>query len=248
MWHPFDIMPDALAVSPEIRNARPSDTCVFTYGEKVMTYFKDKSGKTEQWPPMLDDQPGLRIARKKKRNALELEITQTWKLDYVRELKGTMVCRPDGWRSPLEWNFTRTFTPSASRSPAFAPVKISGRWENGGLSQTTAGDASRDSRAQRAADLACTYSLLADAPFKETGLSAGPALLTDDLIFSPAAAVHQCSATLHQRPPAAGLTGYMVLSGVDQPVEYWVNEHGAVIYVCSGTTRVLILKNVETLS
>ncbi len=244
MWHPFDIMPDALTVAPEIRNAKPSDSCVFTFGEKVMTYFKDKSGKTEQWPPMLDAQPGLRIARKKKSSSLELEITQTWKLDYIRELKGTMSCKPDGWRSPLEWNFTRTFTAAVSRPSNFAPVKISGRWENGKMIQTFAGEAAQDRRAEQVDVLACTYSLLADFP----GLSGSMALLNDGLIFAPSAAVHKCTAALHQRPPAAGLTGYMILSGVDQPVEYWVNEHGAVIYVCSGTTRVLILKNVETLS
>jgi len=246
MWHPFDLMPDELAVPPDLRSACPGKNCTVSFDEKALTYFRDKSSKTDQWPPSMDSFPGVRIRRRTGKKSVDLEITHQWHLDYLRELRGAMSCVPDAWIAPRSWSFLRTFEPRFSGAAPFDPVEIRGSWNSGELTQAIVANKQKQTQTVPAASLISTYALLSGFPVQGESLPAGAVVLGEDLVSSSSAAVlHRCPEGLRKHPLAQGLSGVVIDARGNLPTEFWVNEHGLVIYAFNGVSKLFVLKKIE---
>lgn len=244
MWHPFDLIPNELALAPELRNARPAVNRTVLFEERALTYFKDKSDKTGQWPLTMDELPGIKITRRGDSSNRELEISHRWKLDYFRTLSGTMQCA-GVWQSPKRWSFLRTFKPMFSGAVPFAPVEVRGSYGKGELVQTHSGASNRQEDQVSAENPLSTYALMAgfstDAPAPQGSFT----LLGEDLVVTGSARIHRSPDLLMKHPLAEGLTGYVIDAQGDLPTEFWVNQHGLTVYVFNGVSKAFILTGVE---
>lgn len=247
MWHPFDIMPQELALTDAVRGASVVGPCRLVFGERVTRWFKDKSSADQQWPPTVDQKPGLTIIRRPADDGTHaLEIQHSWVLTNTQTMSGRMICRADGWRSPLKWEFTQTFLTDKNK-PLVPPLTETGRWQDGTLERTTKGSAGEVRKTAKVSQLASTYGLMAGFPkVDEATGSAG--LIQEALTFCPEATLQPVPSILQENPLAKGLEGFVLKSADGFPSDYWVNANGAVVYVCYGPNRVFVLDKVEVLS
>lgn len=243
MWHPFDLIPEKLALAAGLRTAQPPVNRSVSFEERALTYFRDKTSKTDQWPILMDELPGIKITS---RGSLEsdLEISHRWKLDYLRTLTGTMKCS-GAWHSPRRWSFVRTFKPTFDGAAPFAPVMVQGSWQRGTLIHTHSGRAHKQVQSEPAGSLLSTYALMSGFPRQAEFIEGPLTLLGEDLIVNNSARVLRCPAVLQNHPLAEALTGYLVDAQGDFPTEFWVNEYGLVVYVFNGVSKVFILTRVE---
>ncbi|TWU21798.1 hypothetical protein [Bythopirellula polymerisocia] len=243
MWHPFDLITEELELALELRTAQPAVNRSLWFEERALTYFHDKSSKTEQWPVNMDELPGLKITRRVNAET-ELEINHTWKLDYVRNLSGNMKCSGT-WHSPHYWSFRRIFKPMFSRAARFDPVEVEGRWQGGKLEQTYTGSAHQQVQTETAERLLSIYALMAGFPL-EAGEPGSPTkLLGEDLVVTGSARMLRSTEALQHHHLAKSLTGFLLDAQGNFPTEFWVNEHGLVVYVFNGVSKAFILTRVE---
>jgi hypothetical protein len=247
MWHPFDIMPQDLAVDDALKTAAPGDHCRLVYGERVVRWFKDKSSADSQWPPTVDKKPGLVLTRRPGSDGTwDLDLQQTWVLTNTQTMSGKMTCRRIGWRSPLSWEFQQSF--QTSKGKEFLPgLTERGSWRDGELLRVTSGASGEVEKTDRAAELAATYALLADFP-KEGEATGDTGLLQENLGYSPRAGFVPCSKALQENPLARGLRGSVLKNEGGYPADFWTNPAGVVIYACYGPNRVFVLEKAEAVS
>lgn len=243
MWHPFDLIPDELALAAEFRTLQPPANRTVLFTQRALTYFKDKSSKTEQWPLMMDELPGTRITRRG-RAELELAVSHQWKLDYFRTLSGDMTCS-GAWHSPQTWSFRRTCKPLFPGAFAFAPVAIQGRWQAGKLEQTHVGSVRKQQQLAKAGNLLSIYALMSGFPLRQNLPETFVTLLGEDLVVRSQGRILRSPPATQNHPQAEGLTGFLVEAAGDFPTELWVNEHGLVVYVFNGISKVFVLTGVE---
>lgn len=239
MWHPFNLIPEMLSIGPELRYAQPGPNRTVKYKERSLTYFKDKSSESEQWPVNMEELPGVTITRRGEQE-LTLNVTHTWKVDYVRTLSGEMKCAGP-WHSPSSWSFQREFKPLVRGAKPFAPVSVAGSWTGGALRQTHRGSVHQQVDSQDTAFLLSTYALMSGFPAESAPPQKGAALLGEDLTIAGAARVGRCAEVLHEHPLAKDLTGRQVEVQGDFPTEFWVNPSGIVVYVFNGVGKAFIL-------
>jgi hypothetical protein len=244
MWHPFDLIPNELALSPALRNARPAANRTVLFEERALTYFKDKSNKTGQWPLTMDELPGIQITRRGDATSCELEISHKWELDYFRTLSGTMQCA-GAWQTPQRWSFLRTFKPMFSGAAPFAPVEVRGRCGKGELVQTHRGTSNRQEERVSVENLLSTYALMAGFPVDAPVPQGSCSLLGEDLIPAGSARIHRSPDILMKHPLAEGLVGCLLDAQGDFPTEFWVNSYGLTVYVFNGVSKAFILTGVE---
>ncbi len=247
MWHPFDIMPQELAVAEDLRAASPDGDCRLVYAEHIVRWFKDKSSTDTQWPPTVDKKPGVTIEKRTgKDGTLNLNIEQIWQLTNKQTMRGEMTCRGDAWRSPLDWTFQQSFL--NERNKAFVPNMIEqGNWKNGVLTRVTKGTNAEVRKMAQAAELASTYALMASFPH-DGAISGSTGLLQEGLLYSPEAELVPCAKGLHENALAQGLRGIALKNEGGYPADYWINPAGVVIYVCYGPNRAFVLEKLEALS
>lgn len=247
MWHPFDIMPQELAVSDELRNASPGENRHLVYGERVTRWFKDKSSTDQQWPPTVDKKPGITLSRRLAASGTaELEIRHIWQLTVAQDMAGRMTTRTDGWRSPLSWEFQQSFL--TERNKSLVPSVVdSGSWRDGVLERVTKGNSGTVRKSTPAAQLASTYALMADFP-RDGQASGSTGLLREALSFTPDVSLQPVPQAVRDNPLARGLTGFVLQAPSGYPADFWVNASGLVIYACYGPNRAFILEKAETLT
>ncbi len=247
MWHPFDIMPQDLAVADALRTASAPESCRLVYGERVVRWFKDKSSADSQWPPTVDKKEGLTILRKPGgEGTQELDIEQTWQLTNKQTMSGKMTCRNDGWRSPLNWEFQQTFLTDKNK-PLVPDLSEQGSWKDGLLIRSTKGANGEVRKENRTAQLASAYALLAGFP-KEDEVTGNTGLLREVQGYSQRASLEPCSKLLQETPLAQGLRGVVLKNEGGYPGDYWINPAGVVIYACYGPNRVFVLEKMEAIS
>jgi len=249
MWHPFDLMPEALAVPAELRNASTSTACRLVYRQAVTRWFKDKSSQ-EQWPPDLDLRPGITLTRRMDGDGRwHLEVLQTWELDARRTMAGTLVCDMRGWRRPLRYEFRQRFE-SRAAAAMWPETRESGQWQSDGTlaRQTTVGEKSAP-QAVRADAWLALYALLGDFPAWADSwpTAADTALLGEGGVVVRGARLRRCELPQGRHALAQGLRGYVLELQHGMPQEFWINENGVVIYWLEGPNRALWLTEVEGL-
>lgn len=251
MWHAFDLFPEELGVAPELRVGALPSRARLAYTEKVVRWFKPKPGHTYK-QPVLDLGPGWEIEREAVANGrreIRCRYERTHSTNHA--LAGRLVCASDAWRSPLEWEFTQEF-PRESASSLLPALTERGSWRNGAITRRAeAGSGSRPmTRTIPASRVLCVQAWLADFP---TDLAFAPwsddaVVMEDATLFTHGVAIEPIAERVRAHALGAGLRGFSVRYGGGLPLEFWVNEHGVVIYLCAGPTRVLVLEKVEALA
>ncbi len=244
MWHPFDLIPEVLTIAPELRNAQPPANRTLSFEERALTYFEDKSDKTGQWPLTMDVLPGVQVTRRENAAGCELEISHSWKLDYIRVLRGTMQCA-GAWQTPNSWSFLRTFKPMFAEGVPFDPVEVRGSCGKGEFVQTHGSTSKRQAERLSVENLLSTYALMARFPVDAPAPQEPFVLLGEDLIAVGSARIHRSPDVLMNHPLAEGLTGCLINGQGDLPTEFWVNQHGLTVYVFNGVSKVFVLTGVE---
>ena len=248
MWHPFDIMPNELALAPSLRTASPPARFRLVFGERITRWFKDKSDVNKQWPPTVDRKDGMTLSRRPGTDgSWNLDVKHVWQLTNTHTLEGTMACAAAGWRSPHRWNFRQTFL-SDRGAEAVPPLTEEGTWKDGVLTRTTTGNAGSLTKSDPTSRLAVQYGLMADFPLAEALKLEPTGLLQEGLTFSPDASLRRCPDDLQKRPLAEGLTGFVLNTSQGYPADFWVNPAGLVVYVCFGPNRAFVLDRMEEIA
>ena len=248
MWHAFTTIPSALSVAAELRSAAPPLRGRLSYSEQVVRWFKEKEGETYK-QPIMDPGPGWQLdldAPADGRRRLRFRLERTHDARYAME--GTMTHATTGWRSPLLWQFKQSFL--GAPSPLLPDLRETGRWEHGTVHRhARAGDGTMATTVPAPA-LLFPLTWLAQFPF-DLGLRAwsDEVVVMEDLtLFTRGVALEPAGAAPTALPLAAGLRGVVLRFGGGLPYEFWVNEHGLVVYLCAGPTRVFVLNHLENLS
>jgi hypothetical protein len=247
MWHPFQIMPGEIAVSEPLKTAaKPSAHCRLTYGERVIRWFLRETDQEGHLLPNVDERTGLVIEKRTVDHFLELQVRHQKDLGVPHILEGTMQARRNDWRSPLSWDFEQKFIGARG----IRNFRETGHW-NSGQARLVSGRGQQEIVRTEAVDsLTCLYTLLADFPthVEPYPRSYETSVLEDLSIINRGALLHAPPPRVREHPMARGLRGYVVDYPANFPIEFWVNEHGAVIYVCFGPNRALFLQSIEELS
>lgn len=252
MWHPFDIMQSAADVADDLRNAAAPAACKLVYSDRILARFptKDKIGVDAQWKPAIDQLPGITIERRPAgENGWALTVEQRWQFAAVdHRMNASITTDRSPWRSPVKWTFQQTITPNAER-PALAPLQEEGRWEGGKLYRQSKAGQGREETTRDAAAVTSFYSLLADFPTdvaKTDGTSV--TMLGEGFQLMRTASLSAGHDVARNLPPARGLRNHLLQHAGGLPLEFWVNEAGAVVFVSQGPTRLLVLQSVEKLA
>lgn len=251
MWHAFHLFPEELTVAANLRSAKLPAAVRLTYAEKVVRWFKPKEGfKYKQ--PVLDHGPGLVIERDAvSGDRREVRCRYERSHSATQVIAGGLLCANDAWRSPQEWAFTQAF-PGASSSPLLPALTERGtrRGTEIALETSVESRGRTVSRMVSAPRLLCVHAWLADFPgdLALAPWSDGIVVMEDATLFTRGAAIESVGANVRQHALAAGLRGFSVRYSGGLPLEFWVNKHGVVIYLCAGPTRVLVLEMVEEIS
>lgn len=256
MWHAFDIIADDLTVAPELHGMQAEADTRLVYGERVVRWFSDKSGKG-QWPAVVDHKPGIVIERY---GAIPVGGSD-WMLrvEHIRSqavpvtMRMTMTCAPNAWRSPREWELKETLGDQGKPSP-LQETSETGLWESGRVTRTIRAGAKRIDQAFNTTQPACLYPILADFPVEE--IEAGvlkdqacDALFTEGMQHVGGGSIvvgAPGDTATHQF--ASGLRCFRLVPAMGFPLEFWVNTHGVVIYLIEGATRAWVLQSVEVMS
>lgn len=256
MWHAFDIIADELAASDELRAAQPGTGCKLVYGERVVRWFKDKTGQG-QWPAVVDHRPGIVVQR----SSTSTNAEGDWRLDAEHtRVQGTSVtlrmqavCAADPWRSLRQWDAGETFGDAQLSSPLRATTERARRVD-GQLKRQVTGDAGRSfEQTYQTARPACLYALLADFPMQE--LESGrlddetcDALFTEGMLHMGAASFTRgAPGGAARHALAEGLRCYSLSPQRGFPLQFWVNRHGLVVYLLEAATRAWTIEHVEAL-
>ena len=259
MWHAFDIIANGLELPPGLRNAHADGACRMVYTERVVRWFKDKSGKG-QWPAVVDERPGIVL----KRTPAPADRPDEWSLsiEHTRQqsvpvtMRAEMTCASNVWRSPRRWDVVQTVEKST-----LGETTEQGAWDGSEINRQIRGGRGTRGKAGRAIEYkhkaqhpASVYPLLADFPAKELQDS-GLADLRCDALFTEALQ-HMGEAAFASGAPgnagghrlADGLTCYRLTPSLGFPLEFWVNRHHVVVYLIESATRAWMLESVEALS
>lgn len=252
MWHPFDMMQADLAMDTSLRAVAIPPRARLVYGERVIHAFPVKP-QGGAWQPKVDRLPGITLTRQvAARGSWELDVEQRWPDSTDHALQAKITCGDDAWRSPLSWRLTQTLA-SKSGNYEVPPLSEAGRWRQGGVEREIASAVAKRTVQARADALTCAYSLLANFPAeaiaaRDQAFDAGATLLLEGFVMTAGARFGVAAEAPRQCALAAGLRNYVLVHGSGFPLEYWVNEHGAVLYVCQGSCRALVLEKMEVLS
>lgn len=256
MWHAFDIIADAMGVSPGLRSARADGPGRLVYAERVVRWFKDKSGRG-QWPAVVDDRPGIVIERpvvSGKPSDWTLRVEHVRMQTAPATLRMQLTCASDPWRSPRHWEATHTLGDQDHHSP-LAPTIEQGDWDGRRLTRRVQGKSGRViEQVHDTQQPACLYALLADFPVKSLKLKgfdhkSCDALFTEAMQqMGGASFIPGAPGNAAEHRLAEGLTCYRVTPTLGFPLEFWVNEHGMVVYLIEGATRAWVIKGVEALT
>ncbi|MGF1635349.1 MAG: hypothetical protein ACFCVE_15995 [Phycisphaerae bacterium] len=233
-----------LAVTPALRStANPPEKSV-TYVEFVTRWFGGKTG-SGQWPPTVDDLPGVTLACRGGPDERTMNVRHDWRLGLAHRLDGDI--RYGGaMRAPASWDIRHELDPYRGK-PELAPLAEAGRWADGVLVRKTTTTRGKQESTVQAPALLCSYTLLGDFP-AEPVLDRPAGVLVDGMTFIPNGKLQAITGPLAEHPAADGLTGYSLHHDAGLPIEFWVNTNGVVIYLCEGPNRVLVLSNLEALS
>ena len=253
LWHAFDIIADALEISPALRTAKREGASKVSYSEHVVRWFSDKSGKG-QWPAVVDDRPGMTIQRG---NPAPGKAGRTIKVVHTRHqtipvsIHLDMTCGANPWRSPLQWKATETL--GSPRMPSELRDTVEhGKLQNAQLTRRIQGAPGRAiEHTYAVSHPGCIYSLLADFPAEE--LKADElqkhkcdAFFTEGMLHAGEAAfVNGSTGNADEHKLAKGLACYRLLPTMGFPLEFWVNQSGVVVYVFEAATRAWALESVE---
>lgn len=248
MWHPFHLMPEALALPKELREASSSTAGRFVYRQMVTRWFKDKSSQ-EQWPPDLDLRPGITLTRRMDGGGRwHIDVEQTWELEARRAFFGTIVCEMRGSRRPLRYEFRQKFVNRAGVA-VWPETRETGRWEDDGtlVFRSFVGDTTTQATVRSDAWLA-VYALLADFPaWSDAWPKTEAVCLGEGGVLLTGARLQRCELPQHRHALAEGLRGYVLQVRGGMPQEFWINENGIVIYWIEGPNRAMALEAVEGL-
>jgi hypothetical protein len=255
MWHAFDIISEGLTVAPELLDVHAGAGTRLVYGERVVRWFSDKSGKG-QWPAVVDHKPGIVIER----HSTTAVDGADWKLrvEHIRAqtvpvtMRMNMTCAPDMWRSPREWDLKESLG-DQDKPSALQATSETGRWQAGRVTRTIRAGTKRIDNVYNATHPACLYPMLADFPVKE--IDAGEfqdqpcdALFTEGMQqFGGGSMVDGAPGDTAHHKRAAGLRCFRLVPAGGFPLEFWVNTHGVVIYLIEGATRAWVLQSVEAM-
>lgn len=249
MWHPFDLMPEALALLRELRDASVSTGCRLAYRQLVTRWFKDKSSD-EQWPPDLDTRPGIVLTRRlDNAGCWHVEVEQTWELAARRSFTGTLVCETRGWRRPVRYDFRQTFATKAG-AEVWPETRETGKWHADGtlVRQSFVGEKSTTQRVTAGAWFAL-YALLADFPAWPDSWPAAEdaACAGEGVALLRGVRLQRCEQPQSRHALAQGLRGYTLHARDSMPQEFWINENGVVVYWFEGPNRAMALSAAEGL-
>lgn len=256
MWHAFDIIATELKPDPELREAKAPGACRLVYGERVVRWFADKSGKG-QWPAVVDHQPGIVLERSasSKANPAEwgLKVEHTRPQTVPAALHFTMTCASNAWRSPISWIGSQTLGGPKRPSP-LGEISEHGRWDGRKATRTTQAGLKSIHNEHNTTLPTSVYSLLANFPAAEA--KAGllnehncDAVFTEGMQFMGDATMSiGAPGNAGEHVLADGLRCYVVTPSLGFPLEFWVNEYGVVIYLIETATRAWVLERVEVLT
>ena len=252
MWHAFDIIADAMQVEPGLREANPRGMHKLVYRELLVRWFKDKSGKG-QWPAVVDERPGISFEMVP---ASETNSNNTLNIEHAR-IQGTpvrlnlkLVHANDGWRTPIAWNLTEKLGDNQFKSE-LQDTTEQGLWDGKQVTRSITGSANRVIKHTYATSQpACYYALLASFPLNEIAILTNcDALFTEGMQqMGQAAFVKGAMGNAAEHDLAKGLTCYKLNPSMGFPLEFWVNEHGMVVYLVEGATRAWVLQSMEARS
>lgn len=249
MWHPFALFPDELTVPAPLRAAPLPAAARLVYREKVVRWFKPKPGHTYK-QPVLDHGPGLTLERRPAADGrLELRFRQERTHESPQVLEGTMTCAAGGWSSPLAWSVRQSFVAKAE-SDLLPSLEETGEWSKATVTRRTRARGGRLTTTHAARALLSPPAWLAAFP-----RDLAPAPWSDDVVvmdeftlFVTGAAIEPAGRETRAHILAQGLRGHVLRYAGGLPLEFWVNEHGTVVYLCAGPTRVLVLESAEALT
>lgn len=248
MWHPFDILGDELSVEKTLRDSVFPASCRLVYSERVTRWFKDKSDQNNQWPPTVDQKPGIQISRRVEDDAMRVEVVHEWELMIRHLLSATMDCSTKGWRSPSSWLAQVTFRNIRGGKEFLPEIREVGSWSDRRLKQVSQGAKNSITRSSEVDSLASVYALLANFPSPDEASSLGSTtLLEEGFTVTPDVTLLPCPENLQQHPMAEGLRGYALRGKGNFPTDYWVNRHGLVVFICMGPHRAFFLESLESL-
>lgn len=248
MWHPFQIMPGEIAADEAlISAAKPFSHCRFTYRERIIRWFLRETNEVGHLLPNVDERTGMIIEKRTTNDEfLDLQVRHQKDLGVRHILKGTMRAQRNDWRSPVAWDFEQIF----QGSPEIQNFREAGDWQPGQANLVTSRDRQEIVRTEEVASLTCLYSLLADFPahMKVFPESSETSVLENLSVINRGATLRAVPLQMTEHPMARGLRGCALDYKANLPVEFWVNQHGIVIYVCVGPNRALFLESIEDLS
>jgi len=248
MWHPFHLMPEALTLPKELRDASASTAGRFVYRQLVTRWFKDKNS-TEQWPPDLDTRPGVTLTRRMDNGGRwHIDVEQTWELSARRTFTGTLVCEMRGSRRPLRYEFKQTFRNRAGET-VWPDTRETGRWQPDGefVRQSFVGEKVATETVSADAWLA-TYALLADFPaWSDAWPKTDAACFGEGGTVLQGARLQRCEWPQSRHALAEGLRGYVLSFRGGMAQEFWINENGLVVYWFEGPNRAMALAETEGL-
>jgi hypothetical protein len=250
LWHPFDIIgAEELSVNESLRTAATPAARECVYTERVTRWFGDKSDQKNQWPPTLDQKPGIRISCRPDGETMKVGVVQVWEQMINHELTASMECSASGWRSPSSWTVKHTFKQARSGREFVPDIDETGRWQQGTLTRTSQGQETAMTRSRSVGSLASVYALLANFPrVEEIPELSQTTLLQEGFVVTPDADLVNCPEVLREHPLAQGLRGYTLLNKGNFPSDFWVNDNGLVVYICLGPHRVFVLNSLQTIS
>lgn len=233
-----------LAVPQPLLDAEPRLPCRMVLAERVTRWFKHQP-TAEQWPPTVDQLPGIQLDIQPLDGALQIAFHQSWRTGEVRSIEGKLTCEASGWHRTLGFECHQKFEMPAGKPPlpetrTTALRTTDGSWT---LRSTTGG--MRQSQRLSAAPSLAFPALLAGVPRMEVEAPARFNWLGEDL--EPQGMARLSSGSNVDHPLAEGLRCMVVTPDVGMPVEFWVNTYGAVIYVCEGPNRAFVLASMEAL-
>lgn len=248
MWHPFQIMPSHIAADEAVKSgAKPSPSCRMIYRERVIRWFLRDTDEDGYRLPNVDDRTGMTIEKRAAGgDHIELKVRHQKDLGVRHILQGSIKARRDDWRSPVSWDFTQEFP----RGSGFGDFRESGEWEPGKARLVSRGGGREIVRIEAVASLTSLYSLLADFPARVNSYpeSTETAVLEDVSVINRGARFQPVPQLVKEHEMASGLRGLALDYAANFPVEFWVNDHGAVIYACFGPNRALFLERIEEIS
>lgn len=255
MWHAFDIIAEELAVTPALRGTGSGIDHRLVYGERVVRWFSDKTGKG-QWPAVVDRQPGIVLERPGNATddaAWELSVEHTRVQTAPVTMRLVMTCEPNPWRSPKQWTATESIG-DIKRTRPLKSTTEQGRVENGRITRTIRAGSNQIDERFDAVHAASLYALLADFPADD--IDAGrfsdrpcEALFAEGMLFvGSGTMIAGAPGNADQNALAKGLRCYRLTPTMGFPLEFWVNDKGVVVYLIEAATRAWMLEQVEVLS